>query len=339
MANNLSDRVKQAMIAGNICHREEEFTKLLQRVRGKLMELVKANDDYSVIILTGSGTSAVESIIGSLPMWDTRLLVLSNGHYGDRIQSICGRYNIQYDKYVSDKTMKVSEIEKEIRQEGITHVAMVHHETSTRTLNPLRMIGKLCLKYNKKLIVDAVSSIGVHNLNVVADNIDFMAGSSNKGIGGPEGISYVVAKKDSMEDFSPRNYYLGLVENLDKQNEGQTLFTPAVRIFMGFDEALNELRDEGLDNRQKRFAEIAQTLRAGMSELGFKMLTECPSNVATLYDIGKYNFQELHKKLKSQNYIIYTGTNERNFRLCTYGDLNKKDIENFLEEFKKIIGE
>jgi 2-aminoethylphosphonate-pyruvate transaminase len=223
-----------------------------------------------------------------------------------------------------------------MRDDEIEYVAMVHHETSSGTLNPLNMVGKLCKKYNKKLIVDAISSIAVQDIDVVKDGITYLAGSSNKGIGGPEGISFVIVEKAEFEDMIGRNFYLSLRENKFKQDEGQTLFTPAVRIFMGFNEALDELREEGLDNRKKRFAEIALVLRSGMKELGFKQLTEVPSNVTTLFELGNNTFTELHKKLKMHNFIIYTGRDSNTFRLCTFGDLVKEDAERFIEIMRKL---
>ena len=337
MANNINEQVKQAMITEDICHREEEFTKLLQRVRGKLTEVVKAGSEYSVVMINGSGTAAIESIIGSLDKENCKLLVLENGHYGKRIHFIATRYEISLEVIVFDEVFKMNDVEKLIRNEKITHVAMVHHETSTGTLNPLTMVGRLCKQYDKKLIVDAISSIAVHDIDVIRDNISFMAGSSNKGIAGPEGISFVVGRKNEIAKMIGRSTYLSLRENMVKQNEGQTLFTPAVRIFQGFDKALDLLREEGLDKRQKRFAEIAFVLRAGMKELGFELLTQSPSNVSSLYSIGKHDFKSLHKTLKSEGYVIYTGINDKTFRLCTYGELTVDNVKNFLEVLKNKI--
>jgi len=335
MANNINEEVKKAMIAEDLCHREEEFTKLLQRVRGKLTEVVKAGSEYSVVIINGSGTAALESIIGSLDKEKCKLLILENGHYGQRLYHISGRYGFKSTEVmVFDKVFKMNDVEDLLKNEEITHVAMVHHETSTGTLNPLTMVGRLCKQYNKKLIVDAISSIAVHDIDVIRDNISFLAGSSNKGIGGPEGISFVVGKKAEIAEMIGRSPYLSLRENMEKQNEGQTLFTPAVRIYQGFDKALDLLREEGLEERQKRFAEIAFTLRAGMKELGFELMTQSPSNVSSLYSIGKHDFKSLHKTLKTEGYVIYTGIDDKTFRLCTFGELTVNDIKNFLEVLK-----
>jgi len=339
MANNLDDWVKQAMVGDDICHREEEFTKLLQRIRGKLIETVKGTNKHSAVIIGGSGTAAIESVMSSLDKDKVQVLFLDNGYYGTRMRRIARRYELSSEEIIFEDVFKLSDVEGMIKNDKVTHVAMVHHETSTGTLNPLRMVGRLCKKYNKKLIVDAISSIGVQDLNIIDDNISYLMGSSNKGIGGAEGISFVIVEKTEVEHLVGNNYYLSLRENLLKQNEGQTLFTPAVRIFQGFDKALDLLREEGIENRQKRFVEIAIELRKGMKELGFEMLTQCPSSVTSLYSLGKYDFNTLHKQLKSKGYVIYTGLDDKTFRLCTYGTIQVEDIKKFLEVMKEITND
>ena len=338
MANTINDWVLQSMVGDNICHREKEFSDLLQRIRADILNIVKAGTEkYTVVILTGSGTAALESMCSAIPE-KSKVLVLSNGHYGDRLHKIFSslRVGLKIEVMKFQNIMELSTIEKLIANEKMTHVAMVHHETSTGTLNPMGMIGKICKRRNAILMVDAISSIVMHDIDMERDNISFLAGSSNKGIGGPEGASFVVTERELLETYQSKNYYLDLRANHTMQEKGQTLFTPAVRIFQGLDGALTLLKNEGIENRQKKFAEIAKVLREGMKNLGFELLTLSPSNVASLYSLGNNDFDVLHKILKSKGFIIYTGINEQTFRLCTYGDLNLEDVKKFLEELGKI---
>ena len=338
MANTISDWVLQSMVGENMCHREEEFSELLQRVRKNILEIVKADlVKYTTVMITGSGTAALESMCSAVPE-KAKVLVLNNGHYGDRLCSIFSSLGISMEVMKFNNIMDISTAENMIAEEDITHVAMVHHETSTGILNPMGMIGKICKKRNKILMVDAVSSIVMHDINMERDGISFLVGSSNKGIGGPEGASFIIVKKELINEYPSKNYYLDLRRNYTKQEEGQTPFTPCVRIFQGLDGALNLLKKEGgVEARQKKFAEIAKVLREGMKELGFELLTLSPSNVSSLYSLGTYDFTSLHKTLKSQGFVIYTGINDKTFRLCTYGDLNLNDIIKFLEVMKQQI--
>ncbi len=338
MANTLSSRVKTAMMREDICHREPEFTKLLHDVRNKIKNIVKADSKFATIMFTGSGTAALDAVISSLPK-KASVVIINNGTYGGRLVGIAKKYGLSFKELRFGGYPDLKKIEDAIKKEDITHLFLVHHETVLGLLNPLTEIGKLCKKYKKTFIVDAISSIVVEELDIIKDNVSFLVGSSNKGIGGAEGLSFVVAKNSELEKTKEcgRSFYLDLDLNYQKQERGQTLFTPAVRVFSGLDEALDELEEEGVDNRINRFKELSKILRGSISDLGFNILTdmEHASNTVTLVDLGNRTYQELHNKLKEKGFVIYSGVDDETFRVCTFGDLHKKDIERFL----KVLGE
>lgn len=339
MANNLSTRVKRAMVEDEICHREPEFTRLLRGVRTKIVDVVEGNDDFTAVIFTGSGTAALDAVLSSLPN-KSRIVVVNNGAYGERLVRIAERYGLDLKELRFDGYPDLEEIESALKDDSVTHMALVHHETVVGLLNPLKEVGELCRKHNKILIVDAISSVAVQDINVVADNISFIIGSSNKGIGGAEGLSFVVAKKSGLERMKDagRCFYLDLYSNYVKQEDGQTLFTPAVRIFSGLNEALDELFEEGVVNRIKRFTDISKILRNGIENLGFEILTdlEHASNTATLVSLGDMSYADLYGKLKERGFVIYSGLDDKTFRLCTFGDIHKKDIVKFLGILRDI---
>ncbi|MFC2048879.1 pyridoxal-phosphate-dependent aminotransferase family protein [Elusimicrobiota bacterium] len=339
MANNLSNRVKAAMVREEISHREPEFTELLQEVRRKIKDLAGGDEGYAVIMFTGSGTAALDSAIGSLSK-NSHLAILNNGVYGQRLINIARQYGFHIEEVVFHGYPELTKIEEVMSSTDITHMLMVHHETSSGLLNPLKQIGDMCKKYKKELIVDAISSIAVQNIDVIKDNISFMIGSSNKGIGGAEGLSFIVAKKTELNNVDSRkqSYYLDLRSNYEKQERGQTLFTPAVRIFSGLNEALDELKEETIENRIRRFNRIAEKLRNGLKRLGYEILTdlEHPSNTVTLVNLGNIGYQELYTILKKEGFVIYSSAETTAFRLCTFGDLWMKDIQKFLEALEAL---
>lgn len=327
------------MIEDEISHREPEFTELLQGVRKKITRLVKGNEAFTTIMFTGSGTSALDATISSLPQ-NSYLAILNNGVYAERLQKIVQRYNFNFQEINFTGYPDLEKIEDTLQNSKMTHFLCVHHETCEGLLNPLNQVGTLCKKYNKILIVDAISSIAVQDIDVCRDNISFLIGSSNKGIGGAEGLSFIVVKKSELEKSQGqgRSFYLDLYSNYRKQKSGQTLFTPGVRIFSGLNEALHELNDETLEKRIERFSEIAKTLRVGIQKLGFEILTDLrhASNTVTWIGLGNRSYQELYNKLKEQGFVIYSGKDGNSARLCTFGNLHKKDIESFLKTLEEI---
>lgn len=346
MSDNLSKRVKEAMIKDEICHREPEFTKLLSDVRKKLLEIVYADDSYTTIVFTGSGTAAMESVISSVPK-EGHLAILNNGVYSDRLVKIARSYGMGITEIsIGNNYPNLKELEKILADKKITHFAMVHHETVTGMLNPLTEIGELCKRFDKKLVVDVISTIATEDIDVRRDNISFLMASSNKGTQGPEGLSFVIAKKEELKKMknTMRNYYLNLYMNYESQEmAGQCLFTPAVRIFSGLNEALDELKDEGLNNRISRYKELAKTMRAGIKKLGFVIMIkqEHRSNTVTVvYLPENMNYEELHSKLKKKGFVIYGGksfNNKQTFRLCTFGDIYQEDILRFLKAFEEVF--
>ena len=126
--------------------------------------------------------------------------------------------------------------------------------------------------------------------------------------------------------------------NYEKQENGQTLFTPAVRIFSGLDEALDELKDETIENRIRRFKNISEIIREGVRDLGFKILTnlEHASNTVTLIDLENRTYDDLYKMLKDRNFVIYKGSDDSTARFCTFGDLHEKDMKKFIKALREV---
>jgi 2-aminoethylphosphonate-pyruvate transaminase len=283
------------------------------------------------------------------------LLVVSNGYYGEKIAKIAEIHNIDTFilKYKWGEMIKRSDVEDLLRNDGeIKFVAMVQNETSTCMLNDVREVGDLTSKYEKTFIVDAVSSVGVENLDVVRDNIDFCIGSPNKCIESIPGLSFVCASKKKLEDlkdFSPRTSYLDLYTYyLYEEGLGDrsgTPFTPPVQSFYALDVALDLLLDEGIDNRRKRYLSLAEIVRSGLQELGFKLFLDPKSmcnSITSIITPRNISYRILHDKLKEKDFIIYAGQGnieDKIFRVGNMGALTVTDINKFLETLKLILEE
>jgi len=350
----VSDKIRTALLQPDLCHREVEFTEILNNVRRKLTKVFRGDHQYTTIIFGGSGTASLEAVISSV-IRKGKLLILSNGYYGEKIERIANIHNIDTRilKYGWGERIKESEVESILKSDAkINFVAMVHNETSVGMLNRITSIGRLISKYEKVFIVDAISSVGVEDLDVVRDNIHFCVGSPNKCIESIPGLSFVCANKQELEKLKglpPNTSYLDLY-NYYAYEEGLgerigTPFTPPVQTFYAIDVALDMLSEEGIEKRRIRYASMAKIIRDGLEKLGFKLFLppehRCNS-ITSIITPKNISYRTIHDKLKEKGFIIYAGQGnleEKMFRVGNMGVLTIKDVNRFLGSLRSILEE
>lgn len=197
-----SETVKEAMLTDWCTWDEDYNVHIVEEIRKSLVALATGHtDEYTSILLQGSGTYCVEAVIGSVIKPGDKLLILSNGAYGDRMGNIAEYHGISYDMLAFDETeqVSVSYVDDYLSHNAeITHVAVVHCETTTGVLNPLEEIAHLVKIHGKKLIVDAMSSFGGVPLDVQRLGIDFLISSANKCIQGVPGFGFIIARKSEL---------------------------------------------------------------------------------------------------------------------------------------------
>ncbi|HEU0069529.1 MAG TPA: aminotransferase class V-fold PLP-dependent enzyme, partial [Nitrospiraceae bacterium] len=254
---NVSERVRQALLRPDVCHRESEFTELLHGIQAKLLKLFVpgAEAEYAAVVLTGSGTAAVESAVMSSLPHGKRMLVLNNGVYGERISQMIGLYRLGVSELKYDWTTRPDpeRLRLALRQHPEAHaVAMVHHETTTGLINPVKEIADVVDSQNRVFILDAVSALAGEPLDIAGSHIYMVAGTAGKCIQGFPGVSFVLVNKrflERMRTYARRSIYLHITQYVDDQGRGTIPFTPAVQVYYAFDEALNELMEEGVAKR------------------------------------------------------------------------------------------
>ncbi|MCP5005626.1 MAG: 2-aminoethylphosphonate aminotransferase [Planctomycetes bacterium] len=345
-----SQRVRDALLRGDMCHREKEFSKILDGVRKKIIHAFAPCGDYTTAVITGSGTASLEAGVCSSVSEGKKLLVIDNGVYGDRIARIASAYRIDTVVLKCDwfGQPDIAEVEESIsKDKDIEVVAMVHHETTTGLLNPVRCVGEITKKYNRTFFVDSISGLGGEEIDVVSDNVDVCIGSANKCIQGLPGLSFVLLKKseiDRLRSIRARSLYFNLISQLDEQEErGECPFTPSVHTFYAFDEALDELLEEGVANRIKRYRRASAFLRSefGNLHLEFILPVELRSNTITALKLPNgIAYTNLHDMLKERGFVIYAGQGQLNakiFRIANMGELSMQDLEAFIENFKEVV--
>lgn len=348
---NVSERVRQALHRPDICHRESEFTELLHGIQRKLLKafVPGAESDYVAVVLTGSGTAAVEaSVMSSLPP-GRRMLVLNNGVYGERISAMIGLHRLGTAELKMDWGTRPDpeRLRLALRQHPEVHtVAMVHHETTNGLINPVKEIAEVVDSQNRVFTLDSVSGLGGEAIDVAGPHIYMVAGTAGKCIQGFPGASFVLVRKgfvEKMKTYPKRSIYLHLTHYIDDQGHGTIPFTPAVQLYYAFDEALNELLEEGVANRQRRYRKAATMIRQRMTGLGLKAVLppELQSNTITAYHLPVgVSYQMLHDRLKEQGYVIYAGQGQlehKIFRVANMGALTEQQIQGFLQAFEQAL--
>ena len=350
---NVSERVRQALMRPDICHRESEFTDLLQGIREKLIRAFAPNysSEYVALVITGSGTAAVEAAITSCVAPGRRLMVIKNGVYSQRISQMAAAHKIQAAELAGewDQRFSVEPVTVALRQNAaIQAIAVVQHETSTGMVNPVKDIAAIAKKMGRYLLVDGVSSLAGEEIDFNAYNIGLIAGSSGKCIQGFPGVGFVIVRRDLMEqmvNYERRSVYLHLPAYYKEQEEGSIPFTPAVQLYYAFDEALNELLEEGVANRIARYRKAARTIRNYMRAMRMRFYLREPlwSSTLTAFRLpeGVY-YDHLHDLLRERGYVIYAGQAqlaESLFRVANMGALTDAQIDGFLKAFEAVLPE
>ena len=348
---NVSDRVRQALMMPDICHRESEFSELLADIRQKLLTafVPEGEDDYTAIVLTGSGTAAVEAaVLSSLPT-GKRSMVINNGVYGQRMSSMLwthrlGAPDLKFDWGV---TPDLNKLELAMKQHPEVHtVMMVHHETTLGLINPVKEIAAIVDRFNKVTLVDSVSGLGGEALDIVGSKLYMVAGAAQKCIQGFPGAAFVLVRKGFMErvmKYPKRSWYLNLANYYEDQERGSIPFTPAVQVYYAFREALDELLEEGVPARIQRFTGYSQKIREALESWGIKPMLApgVRSNTLTAFHLPEgFTYLQLHDELKKRGYVIYAGQGQLEsqiFRVGNIGALTDQNIDGFLSAFQDML--
>ena len=346
---SLSDAVRRAAVRADLCHREPEFFQLQSRVRGGLLDVYGcAAVDWAAVLLGGSGTTALEAMLTSLPGRDARLLVIENGVYGERISRIAEIHGISFEALRHEWTEAIdcSRVEEALAKGGFTHLAAVHHETTTGRLNDVAALARLCEEHGVSLLLDAVSSFGAEAIPFESPALAGCAGTANKCLHGIPGLCFVVARRKALEASAepPRTLYLHLPLWLAQQDRESTPFTPPVNGLLALDKALEELAGQGgWSARHARYSRLSRGVRRALAARGVETLLPPgeSSCVLTSYLIPEgRTYEQIHDALKQWGFVIYAGQGSlvaELFRISTMGDITDYDMERLLAAIESVF--
>jgi 2-aminoethylphosphonate-pyruvate transaminase len=343
--------VKEAALY-DLGSRDSAFISVVQQIRQKLLALAHVvAPEYETVIIQGSGTFGIESVISSAIPHDGVLLNIINGAYGRRISEMARIHSIKLIELIYDENQlpDLQEIESVLKDNSeITHISVIHGETTTGLINPVDGIGDLADLYDKVFIVDAMSTFGAYELDLKKLNISYLISSSNKCIEGIPGFSFVIASRPDLEKCKDQARTLSLdlfTQWAGLNSNGQFRFTPPVQSLLAFHKALDELEKEGgVRGRAKRYAGNNLLLVKEMRKLGF--ITYLPENIkgyiitSFLYpDHPNFSFDSFYSKLNEKGFVIYPGKLSKTdcFRIGNIGQLYEIDIKLLIEAIEETL--
>jgi 2-aminoethylphosphonate-pyruvate transaminase len=334
----LSERVRKALLRPDLCHRESEFADLVLGVREKLSRIYDTAQQYSPVLLTGSGTAAVEAMLQTFCPVDRPVLVLANGVYGERMASMLEAQGKPYKILRGDwlKAIDFIAAAQMLAAEKFAYILSVHHETTTGRLNDLSSLQQLARDHRAPLLLDAVSSFGGEPIVFDAEAMAAVAATANKCLHSVPGISFVLAKKSLLESIShSRSLYLDLITYAKHQQVGFSPFTQAVHSVYALSEALDEFFDSGgIDARSPDYHAKSEYIIEGLRKVGILPLlanTSAYSGILTSFHMpGWTSYETLHEYLKQHGFIIYAGQGRLQgemFRVAVMGAVGMADLK------------
>ena len=346
----LSERVRRSLLQPDLCHRESEFFDLQDEARTRLLAVYGLDPaEWTAVLMTGSGTAAVESMMASVVPEGGRVLIVENGVYGERIAQMCVQYRISHERVIGswmeapDVAAITARLDATSGEAPFTHLSVVHHETTTGRLNDLRPLAELCRSRDLGLLLDGVSSFGAEELDFTHGGLSAVAATANKCLHAVPGVSFVIVRRDALARAASRAYYLDLGRLARLQDQRNTPFTPAVHAYYALVEALREFAEEGgRPTRYRHYKALAEQARDGLAALGIPTVIPPQESSVVLrsYRLPPgLTYSRLHDELKSGGFVIYAGQGDLSktlFRISTMGNLTKGDIDRLLTCFAKL---
>ncbi|MFN0043524.1 MAG: 2-aminoethylphosphonate--pyruvate transaminase [Alphaproteobacteria bacterium] len=345
-------RTREAMLR-DWGSRDGGFIEMNARVRRGLIEVAGGVGSHTAILMQGSGTFAVEAMIGTFVPRDGKLLAVINGAYGRRIVQMCKIMGRACEVYQSPETAVPDPMEIDRRlgaDPSIGHVVVVHCETTSGIVNPVPAIAETIRRHGRRLLVDAMSAFGALPLDARDIGYDALAASANKCLEGVPGFGFVIARQAALAATAGNAHSLSLDLHDQWQameRNGQWRFTPPTHVLAAFDTALAlHAAEGGVRGRGARYAENCKILTAGMRALGFQTLLPdaLQAPIIVTFRMPKdprFAFDTFYDLLRDKGYVIYPGkvAETPSFRIGCIGALSPSDMKGALEAIRATLAE
>ena len=353
-------RIREAMSKPVIHHRGEEFAAMYVEIVEDLKNVFQTEND--LFVLSGSGTCAMEAAIGNLIRRsngrgkpEMACITITNGKFGERFKEIAERYGAEtvtpahFEWGYPIELERVKEALENSRQPKV--ITMVHNETSTGILNPVKEVGKLAKEHDAVFVLDCITSIGGDEVPVDRLGVDIAIVGSQKCLGTPPGLSAISVSERAlnlMRENQSRPYYMDLLAYKKSFEKKQTPYTPALPLFFGLKEALEVIREEGMARRIERHRILSKAVRTAVTSMGlslFPKLNEVSnySNTVTAINIPLANGitdEQIRGGMKKKGVIVAGGQEKlkgKIFRIATMGNITGSDVLRAIEALEQVL--
>ncbi|MBT6276201.1 MAG: 2-aminoethylphosphonate--pyruvate transaminase [Chromatiales bacterium] len=333
--------------------RDQAFIDLTARIRSRLCRIANADAGYSAVPIQGSGTFAVEAMVGTFAPKDAKTLVLVNGAYGSRIGGILQRLGRPFELLETDEDVPstAAAVEEHLNADAnISHVVLVHCETTSGIYNDLDGIAAVVHACGRALLVDAMSSFGALPIDAEQTPFQALAASSNKCLQGAPGVGHVICQRQALEQSKGNCHAVSLdlyEQWVGLEANGQWRFTPPTHVLAALDVALDELETEGGPvARLGRYAQNCEVMINGLLALGFELYLarELQAPIIVTFKVPNHpnwDFERFYGALQQHGFTIYPGklTREPSFRIGCIGALDSTVMEKFVVACGKVVHE
>jgi len=347
-----SHRTRQAMMV-DWGSWDDRFNQLTASLCEQLLAIINGGDSHHCVPLQGSGTFAVEAAIGTLVPRDGKVLVLINGAYGKRLAKICEVLGRAFSTFetAEDEPTTAADVDRLLHADAsLTHVALIHCETSTGILNPLPEIAQVVAQHGKRLIIDAMSSFGALPVDAQQVPFDALIAASGKCLEGVPGMGFVFARKDALANAAGNSHSLAMDlfdQHTYMAKTGQWRFTPPTHVVAALHEALLQYNEEGgLSARHQRYAENCKALLDDMAKLGFRSFLPAAIQAPIIVTFHapkdpRYQFKAFYERVKAKGFILYPGklTQVETFRVGCIGHVNQAEMHAAVAAVAEVLRE
>lgn len=359
----MSEACLQAMATPVMTARGAEFRQVMAKLNSGLRyafnlspsapemksESWTGEDGYKVVVVSGSGTAAMEMVIANRFRNNDLVLVPTNGKFGERVADICRQFcNVKQLQYEWGRSFDLYELEQQLERGCYEALLICHNETSSGITQDAEAIAEMCERHNVSFILDGITSVGGMPVHPAKWKVEAVVMGAQKCTAGPSGIAAIAINEHGVErikaihqqgDANPR-YYLDMISALKKGDDDQTPWTPAINLAMGWGEALAYLKEETNEGRWARCERMAKGVRALFSDLGFALLADdgqrSNSVTAILYPEGVDDAWRTALKEKYDTQVI-GGQDQLKGKMFRVGSMGETPVEEMIEGCKRML--
>ena len=346
--SNISERVRRALLAPDIGHREPEFGALMNDVRNGLRAVsgLPTDSSHAVVLLGGSGSVGIESVVAaSKPLG--RMLVIANGPYGERASAMAKHHRVDVEDWRLGwgDAIPLDGLDAKLAAAKYGAVYVVHHETATGRLNPLRDVAQVAKRRGAMILADTISSIVGEPIDIIGWQLDAVIGSANKCLRGVPGAAFVIASAEFRKAAAAQKgqHYSNFELHAAAQESGEFPFTPPVHAMFALREAIAETIEEGVGARQAHYADLMRRTLDSLEKVGVATLLERSAYGRTLVaaHLPKgWTYDALHGPLKAKGYCIYAAQGAFKptaFRIGLIGHFGVDAVDGLFREMRKLL--